>query len=114
MTDARKPRSRFVIVLLLALALLAAGVAAAWRFSGVAPMDAPARIASLWRQWRTPRAAVLLQGNVEVRQVNLGFKVAGRIEDAAVDEGAKVVALFRRSARWGRSTSRTLWTRRGR
>ena len=92
MTDARKPRSRFVIVLLLALALLGAGVAAAWRFAGVAPMDAPARIASLWRQWRAPAPALLLQGNVEVRQVNLGFKVAGRIETLAVDEGAKVVA----------------------
>ena len=92
MTDARKPRSRFVIVLLLALALLGAGVAAAWRFAGVAPMDAPARIASLWRQWRAPAAALVLQGNVEVRQVNLGFKVAGRIKKLAVDEGDKVVA----------------------
>lgn len=33
---------------------------------------------------------LLLQGNVEVRQVNLGFKVAGRIEHLAVDEGDTV------------------------
>jgi len=31
-----------------------------------------------------------LHGNVEVRQVNLGFKVAGRIETLAVDEGDRV------------------------
>ena len=31
-----------------------------------------------------------LQGNVEVRQVNLGFKVAGRIKGLDVDEGAVV------------------------
>jgi HlyD family secretion protein len=29
----------------------------------------------------------MLSGNVEVRQVNLGFKVAGRIKDLKVDEG---------------------------
>lgn len=33
---------------------------------------------------------LLLQGNVEVRQVNLGFKVSGRIKELAVDEGDKV------------------------
>ncbi|ACL63089.1 efflux RND transporter periplasmic adaptor subunit [Methylobacterium nodulans] len=40
-----------------------------------------------------PRAAaegLVLQGNVEVRQVNLGFKVGGRIASLAVDEGATV------------------------
>src|SRR3974390_2183787 len=30
---------------------------------------------------------LILQGNVEIRQVNLGFKVAGRIEKLNVDEG---------------------------
>jgi HlyD family secretion protein len=34
---------------------------------------------------------LVLQGNVEVRQVNLGFKVAGRIKELLVDEGAAVV-----------------------
>jgi len=33
-----------------------------------------------------------LQGNVEVRQVNLGFKVSGRIAALNVDEGARVEA----------------------
>ena len=33
---------------------------------------------------------LVLQGNVEVRQVNLGFKVAGRIAELAVDEGDRV------------------------
>ncbi len=35
---------------------------------------------------------LVLQGNVEVRQVNLGFKVAGRIEHLYVDEGDPVHA----------------------
>ncbi len=35
---------------------------------------------------------LLLQGNVDVRQVNLAFKVAGRIETLAVDEGDSVKA----------------------
>ncbi len=37
-----------------------------------------------------PTAILTLQGNVEVRQVNLGFKVAGRIEKLNVDEGDAV------------------------
>jgi HlyD family secretion protein len=44
--------------------------------------------------WYTHRNAssgpLVLQGNVEVRQVNLGFKVAGRIADLHVDEGDPV------------------------
>jgi HlyD family secretion protein len=35
---------------------------------------------------------LMLQGNVEVRQVNLGFKAAGRIEHLNVDEGDAVKA----------------------
>ncbi len=35
---------------------------------------------------------LVLQGNVEVRQVNLGFKVAGRVEKLNVDEGDVVLA----------------------
>jgi HlyD family secretion protein len=34
-----------------------------------------------------PNRPLILQGNVEIRQVNLGFKVAGRIEKLDVDEG---------------------------
>jgi HlyD family secretion protein len=36
---------------------------------------------------RATNGVFALQGNVEVRQVNLGFKVAGRIERLNVDEG---------------------------
>jgi HlyD family secretion protein len=39
-----------------------------------------------------PNGPLVLQGNVEVRQVNLGFKVAGRIEKLNVDEGDTVRA----------------------
>jgi len=35
---------------------------------------------------------IVLQGNVDVRQVNLGFKVAGRISEMKVDEGDRVTA----------------------
>jgi HlyD family secretion protein len=37
-----------------------------------------------------PNGPLILQGNVEIRQVNLGFKVAGRIEKLSVDEGDTV------------------------
>jgi HlyD family secretion protein len=37
-------------------------------------------------------ADLLLQGNVDVRQVNLSFKVPGRIESLTVDEGDQVKA----------------------
>jgi HlyD family secretion protein len=44
-----------------------------------------------WTSHNAGAAALLvLQGNVEVRQVNLGFKVAGRIHRLAVDEGDTV------------------------
>ncbi|MGO9170604.1 MAG: secretion protein HlyD [Rhodomicrobium sp.] len=48
-----------------------------------------AAIAGYWWYFLrpAPNAALVLQGNVEVRQVNLGFKVAGRIEKLDVDEG---------------------------
>ncbi|MGE0768798.1 MAG: efflux RND transporter periplasmic adaptor subunit [Hyphomicrobiaceae bacterium] len=47
-----------------------------------------------WWWARAPAAngPIALQGNVEIRQVNLGFKVAGRIAALDVDEGATVVA----------------------
>jgi HlyD family secretion protein len=56
----------------LGLAVAAAG--AAWWWLGGKPGSGP----------------LLLAGNVEVRQVNLGFKVAGRIEHLMVDEGDSV------------------------
>jgi HlyD family secretion protein len=43
-----------------------------------------------WSQHPVAAVDLMLQGNVEVRQVNLGFKVAGRIASLEVDEGAAV------------------------
>ncbi len=62
-------------VLLLAL-LIAAAAGGYWWFFLKKPAGGP----------------LVLQGNVEVRQVNLGFKVAGRIEKLNVDEGDVVSA----------------------
>ena len=45
-----------------------------------------------WSHRTTEQGPLVLQGNVEVRQVNLGFKVGGRIKSMAVDEGATVRA----------------------
>jgi HlyD family secretion protein len=90
MTERVKPRRRAAIVVIAALILAAGGVGAAWVYGGVAPQDLPQRALALWRAWRTPPTGLVLQGNVEVREVNLGFKVAGRIEKLAVDEGDSV------------------------
>jgi HlyD family secretion protein len=43
-----------------------------------------------WSGHRGSDDTLTLQGNVEVRQVNLGFKVSGRIAALNVDEGARV------------------------
>src|SRR5689334_18164877 len=59
---------------LIVLVLVAAGGAGVWWWMRSSSNDGP----------------LVLQGNVEVRQVNLGFKVAGRIAKLAVDEGATV------------------------
>lgn len=54
--------------------LVAGGLAGAW-----------------WYKTRhTGTGELVLQGNVEVRQVNLGFKVSGRIETLNVDEGDRL------------------------
>ena len=44
-----------------------------------------------WSHRPEVNADLVLQGNVEVRQVNLGFKVAGRIKALHVDEGTTVI-----------------------
>lgn len=62
-------------ILLLAL-IVAAGAGGYWWYFMKKPAGGP----------------LVLQGNVEVRQVNLGFKVAGRIEKLNVDEGDVVHA----------------------
>jgi len=61
------------IVVVAGLALLAAG-GGAWWWVHRLPEDGP----------------IVLTGNVEVRQVNLGFKVAGRIQALKADEGDTV------------------------
>lgn len=70
------PRRRVLRLILPAAVLLAAG-AVIWRYESV-PAFEPAELT--------------LQGNIDVRQVNLSFKVAGRIDSLAVDEGDAVKA----------------------
>jgi len=45
-----------------------------------------------WLQGGNGPVPLLLQGNVDIRQADLGFKVAGRIRSLAVEEGDKVTA----------------------
>ncbi len=89
MSDALHPRRTLATVVVALLAVALAAVGALWRFEGVSPGDLSARAIALWK--RSGSGALALQGNVEIRQVNLGFKVAGRIEKLAVDEGDRVV-----------------------
>jgi HlyD family secretion protein len=63
-----------VVVALLAAAGLGVG---AWFYFRQRPQD---------------ESRLVLQGNIDVRQVNLAFKVEGRIETLAVDEGDSVKA----------------------
>lgn len=60
--------TRKILAAAVVLVFVAAG---AWWWYGRRPVEEP----------------LVLTGNVEVRQVNLGFKVAGRIDDLSVDEG---------------------------
>jgi HlyD family secretion protein len=62
------------ILIAAALALLAAAGGGAWWWVNRPPDVGP----------------LILSGNVEVRQVNLGFKVAGRIESLKADEGDSI------------------------
>ncbi len=61
-------------ILIVAVLALVAAAGAAWWWLSQAPAGGP----------------LILTGNVEVRQVNLGFKVAGRIQSLKVDEGDSV------------------------
>lgn len=63
------------------------------RVAALAVIICLAAVGAWWWSHRPPaNLELVLQGNVEIRQVNLGFKVAGRIETLYVDEGASVVA----------------------
>lgn len=66
---------RLKIIIPLAVAVLAGSAGVWW-----------------WNSHRGNDDVLTLQGNVEVRQVNLGFKVSGRIAALNVDEGARVEA----------------------
>jgi HlyD family secretion protein len=71
----RRRRWRWVVVVGL---LAAVGIGGAvWFYLSQRPRD---------------EAWLVLQGNIDVRQVNLAFKVEGRIESLAVDEGDTVTA----------------------
>ena len=68
--------SRRIII----LAFIIAGVAAAGYYTrGFGFLD-------------KPNEGLVLYGNVDIRQVNLGFRVAGRIAEMPIDEGASVEA----------------------
>ena len=74
----RSPPRRRGCLGLIAVFLLASGVGvAAWYRYGRQEPD---------------ESRLILQGNIDVRQVNLSFKVDGRIETLAVDEGDPVKA----------------------
>src|SRR5262245_24797653 len=76
--SARPPTRHFSSGWLLLLTVLVAGVGGAWWQYRGTPSEGPAKL--------------VLQGNIDVRQVNLAFKVGGRIDTLAVDEGDTVCA----------------------
>jgi HlyD family secretion protein len=71
MTTAGNTRRKVIVLALAGLGLAAVG---AWG----------------WMRETAVDGALVLQGNVEVRQVNVGFKVSGRIAKLLVDEGDTV------------------------
>ena len=85
-----KPGSGAMRILIAIIVILGVAVGGAWLIYKIPPQDLLTRALTAWQTWRAPPTGLSLQGNVEVRQVNLGFKVAGRIEKLAVDEGARV------------------------
>ncbi len=78
-TKSKSPIRRVALALVL-LAAAGGGGYYFWRYDGV----------DLAKFWGPVSTTLTLQGNVEVRQVDLGFKVAGRIEKLDVDEGVAV------------------------
>ncbi|MCP5433302.1 MAG: efflux RND transporter periplasmic adaptor subunit [Alphaproteobacteria bacterium] len=51
-----------------------------------------------WRQIGAAEPGLVLYGNVDVRSVDVGFRVAGRIAEMAVEEGERVAAGQRLAA----------------
>jgi HlyD family secretion protein len=74
-------RKKIIIARIVVLSLLA-GAAAAWWF------DVPAKLGWVQRD----QDQLTLYGNVDIRQVQLGFRVSGRIAEMLVDEGDTVRA----------------------
>lgn len=68
--------------LLIVLAVLAGVGAAAWWF------NVPARLGLVSKS----RGALTLYGNVDIRQVQLGFRVSGRVAEMSFEEGDSVKA----------------------
>ncbi|MBA4708287.1 secretion protein HlyD [Aquitalea aquatica] len=46
----------------------------------------------LWWQQQQTAAELVLSGNVDIREVNLSFRVGGRLQQVLVDEGAQIKA----------------------
>ncbi len=74
--ESHRGRTRGIVFVLVLLALVAGG-AYAWYQFHLEHQD---------------ERQLVLQGNIDVRQVNLAFKVEGRIASLAVDEGDEVKA----------------------
>ena len=82
----RKSRPGRVVFVALFLALAASG-----GYAWYAGLVNPRKLAELLPWQMEPRpVALMLHGNVDVRQVNLAFKVEGRIASLNVDEGDPV------------------------
>ena len=85
-----KIASGIIVLAAVAIAILA------W----VGVIDLPASISAIaqgrWSQVLSAKTVqpdrLILQGNVDVRQVNLGFKVPGRISEMRVEEGDAIIA----------------------
>jgi HlyD family secretion protein len=64
-----------------------------WRWMAALALVASALAGAAWFYFNhhdNEESRLVLQGNIDVRQVNLSFKVDGRIETLAVDEGDSV------------------------